>query len=173
MILMTETIVRTLDSTVLHVVRTRLVTDYPNQIRECVAVLDEAQLWWRPNEQANAIGNLILHLAGSTRFYIAHAIGGAAFNRDRDAEFAAREPVSRPELMRRFDEVWTEVERVLGTLDPARLMETTDRTGKSTTHAQILLHVLGHVATHTGQIVYATKLLKAGAIHELWQKTRS
>jgi uncharacterized damage-inducible protein DinB len=47
----------------------------------------------------------------------------------------------------------------------------TDRTGKAgTTFAQILLHVTHHNAVHLGQIVFATKMLKEGAIDDLWRK---
>lgn len=164
---------RTLDTTVLHAARARLIKDFPAQIVECLNVLNEDQIWWRPNDRANAIGNLVLHLCGSNRHYIGHCIGGLPFERDRAAEFAERRHIPRAELLRRFQEMVDECDRVLGGLDPASLIQTTDRTGKTTTLVQIILHVLGHVATHTGQIVYTTKLLKEGAIEELWMRTRA
>lgn len=164
---------RTVESTLLHNARTRLVSDYPAQVRACLQSLDDGQIWWRPNENANAIGNLVLHLCGSNRHFIGKGIGGLEFARDRTAEFTERTPVPKDELLRRFDEMVAEVDRVLGELDPASLMETTDRTGKTTTYVQILLHVTQHVAAHMAQIVYATKLLKEGAVDDLWMKTRS
>jgi uncharacterized damage-inducible protein DinB len=51
-------------------------------------------------------------------------------------------------------------------------METTDRTGKSTTIAALLLHVSHHTAVHMGQIVWITKMRHPGAITELWIRTR-
>ena len=163
----------TVESTLLHNARTRLVADFPAQVRTCLESLDDDQIWWRPNEHANAIGNLVLHVCGSNRHFIGNGIGGLEFARDRAAEFTERTPVAKAELLRRFDQMVAEVDRVLGTFDPARLMETTDRTGKTTTYLQILLHVTQHVAAHMAQIVYATKLLKEGAVDELWMKTRS
>ena len=75
------------------------------------------------------------------------------------------------ELLRRLHEVATEVDHVLEAFDPARLMDTTDRSGTSSTYVQTILHQVIHFAAHAGQIIYATKLLKAGAIDELWRKT--
>jgi uncharacterized damage-inducible protein DinB len=163
----------TLDSTVLHFVRRRLITDLSEEIRTCLATLTEEEIWWRPNEKANSIGNLVLHLCGSTRFYLLFAIADRAFERDRPAEFEARHSRSKQELVDLFTSTVSDCNAVLSSLDSARLMEKTDRTGKQTTFAQILLHVLSHFSTHTGQIVYTTKMLKEGAIVELWMKTRS
>ena len=162
---------RTLETTFIHIARTRLVNHQAEQVKACLRELNDAQIWWRPNAKANAIGNLVLHLCGSTRFYLAHAVGGVEYVRDRAAEFAEREEIPRDELLRRLNEVVAEVDRVLNTFDPSRLMNTTERSGKSSTHVQIILHQLLHFATHAGQIVYATKLLREGAIDELWRQT--
>ena len=162
----------TLESTILTVVRKRLVNDYPVQIRECVDSLNDESVWWRPNEKANSIGNLILHLCGSTRFYLLYAIGGNEFERDRAAEFSERRHLPRAELLQKLNEVVAACDGLLAGMNPERLMETTERTGKTSSFAQILLQVFSHFAIHTGQIVYATKSLKEGAIDELWMKTR-
>jgi uncharacterized damage-inducible protein DinB len=57
-------------------------------------------------------------------------------------------------------------------LTPSHLMQTTDRTGKTTTIASILLHASHHTAAHMGQIVWITKMRHAGAVNELWIRTR-
>jgi len=163
----------TLDSTILHFVRKRLFTDLAEQIRTCIDVLNEDEIWWRPNEKANSIGNLVLHLCGSTRSYLLWAIGGIQYERNRAAEFEARHSVSKRELMDTFKTAISDCSEIVAKLDSNRLMEQTDRTGKTTTFVQILLHVLSHVSVHTGQIVYTTKMLKEGAIVELWMKTRN
>jgi len=162
---------RTLDGTVIHVARSRLVVHQTEQIRICLRALDDEQIWWRPNDDANSIGNLVLHLVGSTRHYIGHIIGGSDYRRDRDAEFAERRQLSRDELLRRLDAAVAEADRALAALPPERLRETTAATGKPTTYAQILMQQLLHFATHAGQIVYATKLLKPGALDDIWRKT--
>ena len=161
----------TLDSTLLHLVRTRLVDDLPSQIAECLDVITEDDLWWRPNETTNALGNLFLHLSGSNRYYIGYAIGGRDVDRDRAAEFAARGNHGKAEIAQIWDETVRTVAEVLTDLDPSRLMETTDRTGKSTTVASLLMHVSHHNAVHFGQIVWVTKMRHPGAVPELWIRT--
>ena len=164
---------RTLDATLLHLVRLRLTKDYPGQIDACLESLTDEQIWWRPNEQANAVGNLVLHLAGSNHFYLDHAVGGHPLVRDRDAEFATRETIAKNELRRRWQASVSATDAVLAALEPSRMIETTDRTGKTTTIAQILLHVTHHNATHMGQIVWITKMLQPGTLDDIWMKMRT
>jgi uncharacterized damage-inducible protein DinB len=163
---------RTLESTLLHIVRTRLLQDYPGQIAACLDTLTDEQLWWRPNERANAVGNLLVHLAGSNRYYFEQAIGGRDIGRDREAEFTARGALSKAETRAVWDDALRRVADVLNALEPSQLMQTTDRTGKTTTFAQILLHVSHHNAIHTGQILWVTKMLQPGAIEDIGMKMR-
>jgi uncharacterized damage-inducible protein DinB len=150
----------------LDMVRHRMLDEFPGQIRACLDALGE-DLWWRPHEQANAAGNLVLHLAGSNQFYLGHAIGGGPDSRDRDAEFAARGKGSAADVFGVYEHARATVGRVLDTLTPARLVETTMATGRSSSFARILMHVTHHNALHIGQIVWVTKLRKPGALHEL------
>ena len=163
----------TLESTLLHLARTRLVKDYPGQIDACLEVLTDEDVWWRPNEQANSAGNLVLHLSGSNRYYLEQVIEGRDTARDRDGEFAARGGYSKVQLKALWDETRSMTERVLNGLEPEQMLQTTERTGKLTTYAQILLHVTHHNAAHMGQIVWITKMRHAGALDELWMKMRS
>jgi uncharacterized damage-inducible protein DinB len=163
---------RTLDSTVLHMVKTRLVQDFPAQINVCLEALDDEQLWWRQNEQSNSVANLVIHLTGSNRYFFEHVIGGRPDERNRDAEFAARGGRSKTFLQQLWAESVASTSRALEGLDPSRLMEQTDRSGKPTTFAQILLHVSHHNAVHLGQIVYVAKQFNPGAIDDIWRKLR-
>ena len=162
----------TLDSTLLHLTRTRLTRDYPAHINACLDVLSDGEIWWRPNEQANAVANLIVHLAGSNRYYLEEGIAGRPIARNRDAEFAARGGYSKSTLRELWDESVQRVSSVLDTLQPSQMTQATDRTGKQTTFGQILLHVTHHNATHMGQIVWITKMLHPGAIDDIWMKLR-
>ena len=164
---------RDLNSTVLHLTRGRLTRDYPAQINACLDVLTDEELWWRPNDQANAVANLVLHLAGSNRYYFVEAIGGREIGRDRQAEFATRDGFPKATLLEIWRHSLTVVEEILNGLHADQMMTTTTRTGKETTYAQILLHVTHHTAAHMGQIVWITKMLHAGALDELWMKSRA
>jgi uncharacterized damage-inducible protein DinB len=164
---------RTLESTVLHTVKTRLVKDYPGQINACLEALTDEQLWWRANDKSNSVANLLIHLAGSNRYFFEHVIGGAPDHRNRDAEFAARGGQNKASLQQLWSESVASTERALNGLDPARMTEQTDRTGKTTTFAQILLHVSHHNAVHLGQIVFIAKQLNPAAIDDIWMKMRT
>lgn len=160
------------DATVLHTVRTRLVKDFSQQIRECLTALTQEQIWWRPNEGANSVGNLVLHLTGSTRFYVLECLTGESTNRNRPQEFAERTEIPKDKLIQLLDQLIGEIDSTLSAMQPEDMTRTTDRTGKESTYAQIVIHVLGHFAAHTGQILYVTKMLQEGAINELWMKFR-
>jgi uncharacterized damage-inducible protein DinB len=144
---------------------------FASQVREAVSLLDEDQLWARANEHSNAVGNLVLHLSGSTRHFLGHGVAGTDYVRDRPLEFATREALSREKLLRVLDDTLAEAERVLDGVSEARLGELTDRVGGPWTVAQLLLRVTHHWAIHTGQIVYVAKAAKAGSVDELWMKT--
>jgi uncharacterized damage-inducible protein DinB len=157
-----------LDLIALDSVRRRLTRILPAQIRSCIEELDEEQLWWRPNDQSNSVGNLVLHVSGSMRHYISRGIGGVAYERDRAAEFAERGPVPKQQLLETFDETIRQVCEALDSLDTARLAEPGSEPSYNPTVFDQIFNVAIHVATHMGQIVYVTKSLKEGSIDELW-----
>ena len=163
--------IRTIESTFLESARTRLCVHLTGQIRACLAALKVEQIWWRPNESSNAIGNLVLHCVGSTRFYIGHVVGQRDFVRDRAAEFAERRELPAAELQARLDMAIEEADEVLARVDPSSLLATTERTPKPMTLIEVISLQLAHYALHAGQIAYATKLLDAEAIHEIWRTT--
>jgi uncharacterized damage-inducible protein DinB len=160
-------------SAILETARIRLTHDFPMEIGECLEALDAEAIWWRPNEQANAIGNLVLHLRGSNHFYMEHVFAGRPLVRDRDAEFAARNTHSREQLIELWRQSVATVGAVLEAFPPERLGETTEKTGKPLTFERILLHVTHHNAIHTGQIVWITKMLQEGVVKDLWKRTRA
>src|SRR5262245_61567711 len=79
--------------------RFRLLEDYFVKIVSAVDALDDEQVWRRPNESSNGVGNLLLHMSGNVRQWIVSGVGGAEDTRDRASEFAARGSVSKTELM--------------------------------------------------------------------------
>lgn len=160
-----------LAQTVVADVRKRVVSGYPAQVRAALDSLTDEQIWWRANESSNSIGNLVLHVCGSTRHFLGRGVGGSDYKRDRRQEFAERGPVTRTELLKVLDETVAEAEDTLAGLDPARLLEVSDRAGDPQTLLALLLRVAHHWGVHTGQIVFAAKAMKEGAFHELWMKT--
>jgi uncharacterized damage-inducible protein DinB len=132
--------------------------DYLPKIRLSVEQLSEDDLWWRPNPASNSVGNLILHLAGNVRQWIVSGIGGAPDDRHRDEEFQADGGYSGPKLLAHLEKALEEVGVVLEGLDPEDLLETRTIQGIDTNVLDAVYHVVEHFSTHTGQIVYLTKL---------------
>src|SRR2546423_14834865 len=102
--------------------RYHFIQDFLPKIERCLERLTDDQLWWRPNEQSNSIGNLLLHLSGNARQWIVCGVGGAADARNRDAEFAQRDVIPRGELHSLLKRTLAEVEPTLSRFDSDRLL---------------------------------------------------
>ena len=152
----------------LEAISSRITRILPAQIRACVQELSEEQLWWRPNEQANSVGNLVLHVSGSMRHYLSNRVGGIQYERDRPAEFAERGPVPKEQLLATFDETIRQASLVLDSFDASRFLDATNEPNYVPTVFDLIFNIAIHLATHTGQIVYVTKTLKEGSLDELW-----
>ncbi len=152
----------------LEALRGRITRILPFQIIECVEALTEEQLWWRPNEKANSVGNLVLHLSGSMRHYLSRGVGGFEYQRDRPAEFAERGPVPKEQLLATFNETISQAAQTLESFDTTRFLEASDEPHYVPTIFDVVFNIAIHLATHAGQIVYVTKILKEGSTGELW-----
>jgi len=158
----------TLDQVALAVFRRRITNILPAQVRKCFEDLSDEQLWWRPNDESNSVGNLILHMSGSTRHYLSRSIGHMNYERDRPAEFSERGPVPREQLLAIFDETIAQAVVVFEAFETSRFTDPTEEPDYYKTVFEQIFGIAMHMATHTGQIVYATKLLKEGSVDELW-----
>jgi len=155
----------------LAALRSRVTGVFPAQVRAALASVSEEQLWWRPNEKSNSIGNLVLHLTGSLNYYLNRNLGGLDYTRDRAAEFAERRSLPKAELLAHFDEMVAHAERTFEGLTPDSLAAPSPEPTMHTIAFEDLLNVTTHLATHTGQIVWIAKMLNEGAIDEVWIKT--
>jgi uncharacterized damage-inducible protein DinB len=142
-----------------------LLEDYLPKIERCLERLTDQQIWWRPNEESNSIGNLVLHLCGNARQWIVCGVGGAPDTRERDAEFAQRDVIEREELLRLLQTTLADVGSVLKNYDPAALLESRTIQGSDVDVMQAIFHVTEHFSMHTGQIILLTKLLTASDLH--------
>lgn len=153
----------------LDALRLRITKVFPAQIRDCLDALSDDEIWSRPNESTNAIGNIVLHLAGSLDHYLNRNLGGLDFTRDRDAEFAERRRIPRDELRARFDAMVRRAEETFATLTPERLEDPSPEPKMHRFVIEDLINIGIHLANHTGQIVWITKMLRgAGAVDEVW-----
>lgn len=151
--------------------RSRMTGVFPAQVRAALASLTDEQLWWRPNEKSNSIGNLVLHLTGSLNHYFNRNLGGLDYTRDRAAEFAERRVLPRAEVLALFDEMVANAERTFDRLTPEALGGPSPEPAMHSIVFEDLINAAMHLSTHTGQIVWIAKMLNEGAVDEVWMKS--
>ena len=151
--------------------RSRITGVFPAQVRAALASLTDEQLWWRPNEKSNSIGNLVLHLTGSLNHYFNRNLGGLDYTRDRAAEFAERRMLPKSEVLALFDEMVANAERTFDRLTPESLLSPSPEPTMHTIAFEDVLNAAMHLATHTGQIMWISKMLNEDAVREVWMKT--
>ena len=134
-----------------------LAEEYPAKIRQCVAALPQEELWRRSNESSNSVGNLLLHLAGNIRQWIVGGVGGTPVQRDRPAEFAARDGPDARTLLESLESAVSDAAAVIARLSERDLVRSCTIQGRETTVLAAIYHVVEHFAMHTGQIVLITK----------------
>ena len=97
--------------------RRKLFEQYWPRLRKAVEPLSDEQIWWRPNEASNSIGNLILHLNGNVWQWLVASFDRLEDNRDRPAEFNATGDLSAADLLARLGQTLDEAAKVLARLD--------------------------------------------------------
>ena len=140
--------------------RRRVFEENIPRLKKCLGLLTEEEVWWRPNEHSNSVGNLVLHLCGNAQQYVVSGIGGVPDTRKRQAEFDERGPIPIAELLQRLDALQVDLEKVLDQLKPAHLAEERRVQGFSENVTSILVHVVEHFSYHTGQVTYYVKYRK-------------
>jgi Protein of unknown function (DUF1572) len=139
-----------------------------DRIMHCLGQLDDAQVWWRARPALNSIGNLVLHLCGNLRQWLVSGVGGAADIRDRPAEFAEQGPIPKEELLRRLAAVVRAADDAIGRVEETRLLEARRIQGFDETVLTAVLDSLSHLAGHTQEIVYVTRLQLGDAYRFAW-----
>ncbi len=129
-----------------------------NKIRNCVDQLDEKQVWFRPADDLNSIGNLLLHLAGNLKQWAISGIGESPDNREREKEFTQREVIAPNQLLEQLQNVVDAAKKQFDSLSPATLEETRVIQGFETTVYAAMSHTTTHFVGHTHQIIYLTRL---------------
>lgn len=128
---------------------------------------DHADALWRAVPGiSNPAGNLALHLEGNLREYIGRQLGGIAFERRRDMEFGTR-GLAAGELVARLRAVRETVPAVVEALRPEQWNAAFPEPlwGEPLQTGQVVVHLLGHLNYHLGQIDYLRRVLTGnGAI---------
>lgn len=133
----------------------------PPRIENCLNRLTETQVWQKPNQVSNSIGNLILHLCGNITQYVIAGLGGAPDERKRDLEFSAHEIETKATLLEKINQVTNQAIMVLQKTAPTEFLRTRKVQGFDMTGVGIAIHVTEHYSYHVGQIALLTKLMVA------------
>jgi uncharacterized damage-inducible protein DinB len=141
--------------------RHKLFSEFWPRMKTCVGPLTTEQIWWRPNEASNSIGNLLLHLNGNVRQWLVVSFNRDEDKRNRPAEFAAQEGGAAAELLDRLGVTLDEAAQVLDRLTVDELLAPYEIQGYHGRGLDAVYHVVEHFGIHYGQIVYITKLLSA------------
>jgi uncharacterized damage-inducible protein DinB len=137
--------------------RNRLLNEHWPRLKACVEPLSVEQIWWRPNEASNSVGNLILHLNGNVTQWILTGFTHGKDSRDRPAEFSADGGLTATELLDRLGATIAAAEQVLNRLTTEELLAPYEIQGYKTRGLDAVFHVVDHFGLHFGQIAYITK----------------
>lgn len=128
-------------------------------IKKSLRLLTVEQIWHRPNAVSNSIGVLALHLTGNVNQWINKTLGGDDFERDRPAEFARRDPLPTEELIGNLQRTLSRAGDVIRDLTSEQMTTPVTVQGYTVSGVAAVIHVVEHFSLHTGQIIYATKIL--------------
>jgi hypothetical protein len=139
--------------------RKRLLTQHWPRLKACVEPMTMEQVWWRPNEASNSVGNIVLHLNGNLTQWLVASFNQMEDKRDRPAEFAAQGGLTAAEVLGRLGATMTVVEKVLNRLTAEELLAPYEIQGYKVRGIDAVYQAIEHFGLHYGQIAYIAKSL--------------
>lgn len=136
----------------------KLFPFYKSLGEKSMSQVDEASLFWRPNETSNSMGILVQHLSGNmlSRFTDFYTSDGEKQWRNRDAEF---EPFlkTKAEVISAWDKGWDCLMSVVNNLKEDDLTKIVFIRNEGHTVLEALLRQLAHYSYHVGQLIFIAK----------------
>jgi hypothetical protein len=139
--------------------RNKLLNQYWPRLKSCVEPMTLEQVWWRPNEASNSVGNLILHLNGNMTQWLVASFNRNEDLRNRPEEFAAQGGMTATELLNRLGATIASAEKVLTRLTVEELLAPYEIQGYKVRGLDAVYQVIEHFGLHYGQIAYIAKNL--------------
>ncbi len=123
-----------------------------------MAQLSDEQFFALPSPDSNSVAILVKHVAGNlrSRFTDFLTSDGEKPDRNRDLEFEVGE-VARDQILRAWERHWQLAFDTIHSLQPDDLERTVTIRGQPHSVLQALNRAAGHLAYHTGQIVFLAK----------------
>lgn len=122
--------------------------------------INEKQVWLRPNDSSNSIGNLILHLCGNITQYAISSLGGKEDVRNRDIEFETTSGFSKQELLIKLSDTIAQAKATIENATSEQWLKKREVQGFHFSGIGVILHVVEHYSYHTGQIAFWVKQLE-------------
>src|SRR5262245_49338973 len=94
------------------------------EIAALVEPLTEKQIWARPVDPGNSIGNLTLHLTGNLNHFIGAKLGNTGYVREREREFDASQGPPKEEILKNLKAAVALFRRVVTAVPEDKLMAT-------------------------------------------------
>ena len=137
----------------------KLLEDLHENCKDQIGGLAQDELDWSPGTGMNSIAVLVVHIAGSERFWIGDTIMREPSGRDREAEFVTS-GVSEQALVDLLDTSLAYIEGAFDRLDVEVLAENriSPRDGREISVARTIAHVIEHTALHLGHIQIGREL---------------
>lgn len=119
----------------------------------------EENLWLKSDGINNSAGNLCLHIIGNLNNYIGAILGNTGYIRNRPLEFT--EKITKNNLLEKIEKTQVVVFKTLESLNPDHLerIYPEDVLGYRMTTEYFIIHLLGHLNYHLGQINYHRRIL--------------
>lgn len=149
-----------------------LSDEYLNKLTRSLAAVSDVDVWWRPNEASNSIGNLLLHLRGNVTQWIIGGVGQRPFERTRPEEFSSRGGATARELLNDLTATVRQACEVIARQTGDSLLERRQIQGYDVSVLEAIYHVVEHFSMHTGQIILLAKA-RSGADLALWRPPSS
>ena len=137
---------------------------YKDLAEAAIAQLADQDLTFEPTGSGNSIAVICWHISGNlrSRFTDFLTSDGEKPWRKRDEEFERR-PVTKAELLERWNGGWSVLLQTLDALSDADLDRTVTIRRQPLAVHEALHRSLAHTASHVGQIVFLAKSVRGGA----------
>ena len=137
----------------------RVFEESYSRIFKCLDLLNEEEVWYKPNANCNSVGNLILHLHGNMRQWICTTFDTKEDVRKRSEEFIASSQIPKKELKKLLLDLKNEILSFIDELSIEDILSEYKVQVFQENGVSILVHVIEHFSYHTGQIALLTKLM--------------
>ncbi len=126
---------------------------------DAIGQLSDEQFFALLSPDSNSVAIIVKHVAGNLRSRFTNFLttDGEKPDRNRDQEFEIAAGASRDQILRAWEQNWQLVFEAINSLAPDDLDRTVTIRSQPHSVLQALNRAAGHLAYHTGQIVFVAK----------------